>query len=27
MARIADAHRRIKAHLTTLIDEDTSNRP
>jgi 2-oxoglutarate dehydrogenase E1 component len=25
MARIADAHRRIKAHLTTLIDEDTSN--
>jgi len=25
MARIADAHRRIKANLTTLIDEDTSN--
>jgi 2-oxoglutarate dehydrogenase E1 component len=25
MARIADAHTRIKAHLTTLIDEDTSN--
>jgi 2-oxoglutarate dehydrogenase E1 component len=23
--RIADAHKRIKEHLTTLIDEDTSN--
>jgi 2-oxoglutarate dehydrogenase E1 component len=25
MARIAGAHKRIKANLTTLIDEDTSN--